>query len=687
MSNTRIIALALSIAMTTSGCSMLDVKKPEDYPLVPALSQKEVVDYYSESLSFDTIVTKNLEKDEVNYVTKDVSDEKRAQLESLLNKAQGILGQAVYPEDTEETKAIVSPETFYYMKTALDDKVLSGGTAISFKEALGYYFIDVTYTVGGMTPGAFTDRVNYLGINGAFRQDAYGVDYIDNAFMTKAVSNINEYYVTNKMAKSLEFDKDTTTLKVNNTSAGIPFNDTAVADESSSSSMADTEIASSEEASSDATSSDAASSTVETVDESPLIGKGTEITARALPFDLKLFNKISGSSTSQTAYMPKLDIVYSIPEVKGQLSGYGIYPAGDDGLKAFGYSRDQIAGTATIRYVFKDDIMNPRNIVGEAVYPVSMELTNSISAVGDVMVPEFVKVEISKLIERSDRAILNCDMTALMSGDIYSDIGKAVLTGFERQHSYVMRNISTLRRVVARDDINKTYVVEVESLRQEGPVEGESYGTYTDSYIVSIAQRGTQFIITDSALTSRILAKEPQIGKDSTIVKRMVALNLAGEITTEQQASITLMLNNLYNASTLRVLNGPKTIKDANGADLTVEYGMYDCFNSDTNLLSSDRKEYLNSLIREQLVKHGVDITATYSGLVTEWMGGADRQAEFTTEEIITYNGFGDAYYMQVYYLASNMQDRWVIDEMNILESRVITDEAEINTIKTRITG
>ena len=39
------------------------------------------------------------------------------------------------------------------------------------------------------------------------------------------------------------------------------------------------------------------------------------------------------------------------------------------------------------------------------------------------------------------------------------------------------------------------------------------------------------------------------------------------------------------------------------GETVTVKKGMYDCFQSDINLLSSEKLEYINSDLRNKLIK------------------------------------------------------------------------------------
>ena len=111
---------------------------------------------------------------------------------------------------------------------------------------------------------------------------------------------------------------------------------------------------------------------------------------------------------------------------------------------------------------------------------------------------------------------------------------------------------------------------------------------------------------------------------------------------------------------------------------------MYDCFNDDTEMLSADKLEELNSRIRSLLVKHGTNVSATHTGVITEWIGGSNNQIEFTTEEIITYNGMDDGVYLKCYYLLSNMSDKWVIDDIQIIEQEDVSG-SELASLVDRI--
>ena len=74
------------------------------------------------------------------------------------------------------------------------------------------------------------------------------------------------------------------------------------------------------------------------------------------------------------------------------------------------------------------------------------------------------------------------------------------------------------------------------------------------------------------------------------------------------------------------------------------------------------------------------------NGIVTEWIGGSENQVEFTTEEVVTYQGHADGVYMQCYYLMSNLEGTWVIDDIQILEQTELSGDGLTSTVQ-RING
>lgn len=567
---------ALSVSML-SGCSLTG-EKVENIPLQPALSQKEVIDYYKQSLAYDTVTSRTTKTNQVTYEMQEVTGPAKTMIISEANKIEAILSR-----NATDAGGVVSPSIHQYMKFVLDDKQLSGSKVAAVNEALGYYFVDMEYKLSAKAPGAFNENVKYLGINGAFKMDAQGALTVDTLFMEKAAGEVTEYLKENPTYKT---------------------------------------------------------------DKSPVPG------VRAPLSDVELYNKAAGMSLTQTAVMPELAFVYQYP-AEG-LSGYCLYPEGNFTLKDFGYSRSQLSGTASIRYVFKKDIIDPTKIEFTNVYLLNYELANGPKIDEAAIIPEFVKTEADKILERSDRAISNNDVSALFTGNIYDDIGVGALYSNMSNYCYNQRHMSKITSIVGRN--GHEYLVGFETLTQESPKGAGTNGTYVSTGYMVVQQETTEFHITDYVVTKKVMTKEPQISLESTIMKRLAALNLTGEVSEESRTGIKEMMQKLYTASTERQLQD-----------------MYDCFDTDTNLLSSTHREYLNSQLRGWLLKFGTDTKSTYMGVISQWIGGADNQVEFFTQELIDYTDRDSGQYMQNYYLVSRYEDKWVIDEMKVVESKVVT--------------
>lgn len=669
MNNRKIamIIACLALASTFTGCKSTFGKSAKEVQLSPQLTESELVDYYAKALSFDTIVSKNLDVDKITYETVDVGEEQSAILTQLVEQIEVELGKMTYTYNEELSKTL-SETTFHYIKALLNDKKIENSKISAISQALGYYFVDVEYEVSSRSIGSIKPSATLLGLNGSFTQDYLGNDSVNTTYINIAVNNLSKYYSTNKLNKSISFNPSDSSLSM----GGVDIPALKVSN---------TTIENKEEVQKEEVDTGVSTPGDDKKEEKPV---ATQSKDRAPKIDTREFNKLAGSSTSDSAYMPRLDLVYTAPGSEGKIGGIGIYPSGDGGLRKFGYDRTQTTGTMTLRYVFKSDVEDRNTIYGINIYPVMYELQSGFSANTDtITVPDFLMQEFEKLLDRSDRAIANTDLSALMSGRIYSDSGVGILAGYTSKYTNLLRNISTIRRIISRDMENNSYLIEVETVRQEGAKGADSYGTYRDKSYVTIEQIGEEFIITDSVTMLRQMTTEPDIDPDSSNTKRLIALNLAGEVPEGSKKEIEGLLDEWYKAGTARILTGPQEVK-INGEKLELARGMYDVFNQDASMLPSDELEYLNSKFRQLLVKHGVNVESTYNGIITEWIGGNENQAEFMTEEIIDYGKKYAARYLQTYYLVSNHNGKWVIDDIKIVES-VDKSSDELSQIIERI--
>ena len=720
-----VFLVATQLVMTgCGGTSAVDV------PLMPRATKQQVLDYYANSLKYDAVITRasDEEKEKTKYEEHIVTDnETIEQLTSLYKQAESNLQNTEYIADG----AVIDEELFNYIKGYLNDLQLSGGKIPEngITSAIGYYFVDVEYNTAPSTYGEFTNLASLIGLRGAFKENYMtGEVTKDDGFIAAALDAGNKYFLENNINKTLVYD-DTNLFQVvdgrtESENSGITETADDTVDETADGTVDDTIDETVDEAGSEVSEENTAEDSEVTEDGNTSDGTGAEDTStedaeniektaedettadvtdeisnitdteynepvsngsRAVKFDVNYINSIVGASAENMYTMPKLSTIYNIPSGNG-ISGDGIYPCGIGGMKLFGYNREKSSGTMTLRYVFQESENGDGTIACKNIYP--KEMKNEIpqfAADSNVIVPDYLIQEFEILLERADRAIVNCDMTTMISDSIFTDIGFGVLRGYKKDSTDILKHMSVIRQVISRSIDNNAYVLEIESTIVEGAKSSNVQGTYRDKSYIVIQQFGKQFKITDWVRVSRDVTDEPDIDAGNSTLKRLVALNLTGEVSDTTKEDVTSLINDLYRASTNRKLNGPYEIETSDGV-VTYERGMYDCFNTDVNLLRSDKKEELNSKIRGYLTAYGTNTKCVYSGVVDEWIGGYKNQAEFTTEELMVYGDNEVGRYFRVYYLVSKMNDVWYIDEMTILDTDEL-DASEIGSMQSRISN
>lgn len=731
-----------SLATSLTGCGGASIIREDvtKYNLPAALTINELKEYYKRSMDFDSIITRNIEVHEEKYELQEVPRPEGSRKErednnklttydkvgDLTRGALSILESMGY-EDTPLFSRMLNNDSYHYLKAFLNDKHITYKGITKMQEALGFYFVDVDFEVGPRDVGEVTGAASLLGINGAFRRDFYtNEDSIDSDYIKMAIGKLNEEYAkdivtykdrkatynpaTNRVSTSKDISTDmsidftdTTALDYSNQDAAdtttqtttgtetIPDNETPMTGPEGTDAV-DTNgtegTENNDQGQTDATQQDDNFSTQGTIVG---IQDGDAMMNIQNPgIDISEWHKIVGSSTEMTAYMPRLDLVFTLPAQEPTqddtyiIGGAGILPIGIGGLKRFGFNRANLTGNLTLRFVYKEDLDSPGDFLNTNVYIKSYQVETGISYNKDEEMATFLDDQFNTLIDDADRAIVNCDMTALMSGKIFADMRTAILRGYENDHTNLLRQISTVRRVIKRNVPMNTYVLEVETLRQEGSKGANSLATYMDTSYVAVEQDNSNFIITDWQLINRTLQKEPDIEPDSLRLKRLIALNLSGDIEDGTKAEVEELLNDLYLSSTYRILNGEKDVVSSTGENIHLNRGMYDCFNPNAEILSSSDKESINSGLRSRLIKYGTNVGAQLNGTVYSWIGGTEKQVEFLTEELITYTGRDDGLYMNCYYMASNMEGKWVIDDLQVIEEQEVKGD-ELKTYRDRL--
>lgn len=808
------MALAILLGVSNvAGCGKeFTSSDVSSYPQAPFSTTQDVIDYYAEALKYDGNAIKREDVvHEIDYTLADVTNgDTVAELKRLTAKAESILSQDDYPIDDSEALKVLSEDNFFYLKGVLDNVALTNSQFQTAQEALGYYFVDVTYDLQAQQPGEFRELVNLLPIDGAFKQDIFTNQYyVDLGTLENIVRLSNKYFLNNNIKKVATLNKDTCEFRVldsdmpggnigfeavtgtgikmyinedgtlSKTGEGIadamagladipqvdengnpidtgaiPEGDGAVVDsEVTNQNMRATEPNEEEPSDGNTTgeveqpeqSDESVPEGAEVEEpineniEAPVDGgeadgavdgaidglgvlddgvdttsgglvnnnpvkdhmTGSDVTIisenRKCQFDPSVINSAAGTAVSKGVGVPELRAYYSLSVPSGDISGYGIYPEGLGGLRLFGFDRSKTTGTATIRYVFKDSDNGDGTILGSNAYVTYLNITNGSDTAESVYIPKYLQTELEKLIDRSDRVIANDDIEGMLSGKIYEDVGPGVLRGFMSRSTGVNSYNSRIKQTLVRNMEENAYELLVEANTSEGPRDVDAYGTYRDTYLVAVQQQGQDFVIIDRVRVKREMTVEPSINPISDVEKRLVALNLSGEVTDEVKAQISTLLNELYTSATYRIGNvgeeGKKNgVTAPDGTKLNITRGMNQLFNTEQTMLDSTSREYMISQLQNAVLRYGANIGCEFRGRVTEYIGGKDDQVEFTTEELHVYEGQSKAYYVTSYYLLSNMQQAWVIDQRTVISDKVLdlnneTDKAEFDEAYARIFG
>ena len=726
------------IVAMISGCQTQSNSNTESLSLVSPLTAQEVLDYYAKALDYDTVIRRNYHPYINNYETTDVTDEKTVNI--ILNELNNVeyeLSQDYYRPDKAGDNYL-SESLYNYIKATLNNKSLnrSSDANVKIKQALGYYFVDVDYEIGNAKMLELNNRKNLIGINGAFHYSpALDTDSVDTLYMRHVVIELNNYFSANSIDKVAIINDDATNFElliVDSDAAGnVDFSDTTLESENSLDATLTDPLTENTESIENIDSidntidntvpdiSETQNNTIETVVKNNEQNK-TDDKTDDYKLSVDLVHKLAGYG-NQIAYIPKLSYITNIKTLENdtELNGYydtearvldgklvdykeyyreyndykksknitingiGLYDSGNLGLQNFGISGKDATGTCTLRFVFKSDLVDPDILLCENIYVLNYSVNPGLSVNNDSKVPDFLMTEFSTVIDRVDRLISNNDISGFAAGHVFDDVSMAVLAGFKENYSNTLRHISVIRNVISRDIKDKAYLLEVESFIQDGAESVDKYASYKDTSYVVIEQRESEFVVSDWMLINRELVVEPDINPYAASLRRIISIGLTDAVTDSDKENVNELMKALYLASTYRVLTvADEPMEMADGT--VIKRGMYDCFNSNIELLSSTEREKYNADLRALLIKYGTTTSAEMTGTVTEWIGSGSGHVEFITEELITYQGRNVGTYINCYYLVSCVEDVWVIDDMQVIVQEEISGE-QLNAVKNRL--
>lgn len=674
-----VVTTALSSLLVT-GCGSYDYSK---IPYEPYLTRQEAVDYYSNQMSYDSIVKRSAVKNnkiEWNKVPDNIADKLWAETSKVITTHQ--LNQGYEGE--------MSRYVHDYLKLTLDSLVLEepdGGFTYTEAENRGYYFVTVDFKTKLNRTGSLKGEANYIGVNGAIIDKTVDgtneVPVLNTGYMASALAKMNEYREKNRLEPYPEYgtaftnnnvdeliDKSIDSSDAEGNKVIAEASTEAPAEESTEQALDENgnPVETQATESSDLDTSNNSNNSYEYSDNNEeAINNSYANNIRQLLYNVKDFNNIVGSSNEQMAAVPYIDMVYEPVEPVGSLSGYGVFAEGAYGLRDFGYKRaDYGTGSIKITFVFKQNAQKRDKFDYSYCY-INEYKTNISLPDKNIVQSSYIDGMLDVAIERADRAIIDKDAPALMGKDIFepSDLG---LKELELRNASNVLSFMT-KRVKTLDRKDKEYLVELERTSESSPRGLGNTAKYKDKYYAVIRQDGVDFKINDIVWVSRTLERIPEPDGDDSITRRLTSLNLAGEVTDQSKSEITEMMNKLTAGINNRVADD-KTTDDGSPV-----YGIYSRFDDDKALLSTEKGEYLKSKLLTRMNKFGSNKKVNVALKFTEWLGGYNDQVEFETEELYTYDGTDKGVYVKNYYLVSHYGKDWVIDDIVPIEEKDVTGE------------
>jgi len=658
-----------SVVLCSTGCGAVGVgisnKSLRSIQLVDSLSSKEIKDHYKKSLEIKDIKkVSSVVNDTVEMIDIDVSNNPGIMKE--IGRIEGLIASNDYEYDK-----YLSRNTYEQIKIMLDDRVYNRSEVVKSAMIREVYVVDIEYTGKVKEAGVLKTDARYLGVHGAFREISNGDTKKDKVYIGK----IDEYI---KCQKDNEFKKVENGLSYKFNHNDITrINDKEdkeplvkeVEEEIKEENIMEYETTDDlvEDIMEYETTDDLVENIMEYETTDDLVEDITDEIKAVVEEDIssgydgkidtKAYNNVFGSSLNETSLMPRLDMVFS-PSVNGtDMGGYGILPQGNTALSSFGIQRDRTRSNVVIRYVLKKDL-STGDLSLQDMYVRDQTIDGVDGFNGDGIFPEFIENEIRKVVDRSDRVISNNDITGLASGNVYSDIRNTIYWGHRLKGTRV-NQVSEVSRFIDRK--NNFYLVEVVTNNYEDVrFDSSGEGLFQDTKLVVIEQKllEGQFVIVDWLNMSRITLVEPEIKFSDGLEKRFTYLSMSGKVPEDIKVGIKHKLQESYYG--------------ANTKDWNVYYAN---LNWDTELLSKTRRDgiYLNT--KSWMERMGSQNDSVYIGAITDWLGGTRDQVELMTMELIMYENSDVAQYMENYYMLSNFDDTWVIDEIKTLELRDVSGD------------
>lgn len=608
-------------------------------------------------------------------------------------------------EDTDFTqfdRKLSNYNTTYYLKNFFDNyKITEIGSNMTMREYSGYYFVTIPVTIAPNEEGTFKVMANYLGLDNCFIRDENRNFMPNIPWIIQSIDAVNDY------RKSLNLEPHAVFIDANTalTSSGTPILNEIPAEtstetveetkEDAANTQADTNADNTAEGAADNTAESTTEETKTQEDIAYITSDISEDTSsalqtvympknmsnaanslytnnlRRLEYDVDEYELVNGTSLAYTAMLPGIEMVYNPIRYaeNSYFNGDGCYKEGISGLTNFEFNADATSGEATIVLIYKQDEYDKDKLAFYTAYVESLKPTNSFedtynvdddNADNYVNVPNFVEEKIKVKVEELDRLINNGDVNGLMRHDTIEDAGLALRLAEYSEVADITTYSSKVQGVLASD--GNVYLVKVKTTVTDSVKDMALPVSYEMTQVFVIRQSDLNFYINDIYVSDKTITKAPYIPEVSQRYREIVNLNLADTMDSEafdttKSEIVNTLLNDLSYSFNDNTLYG--------SAYTSKHYGVEKLLNSNREVLSQDRHDYLMAYMYKNKFLKPDRTDGRLAIQIDNWLQGTDQQVEFTTKELFYYpDDDSIGCYQECYYVVSHFRDMWVIDDI-----------------------
>ena len=598
--------LATMSVMSAVGCGSNEYLS---IPIVDSPTQYELYERFKDNISSDAYTIRGGAYVYENVVYIGTPSYIKDDVDARLAEIEDALAKDYYDESMAD---LITENEFNYIKCQMDDRVYERQSVDFEGYSSGVAVVDVTYKGTIKKQSIKSDYAKYFGVNGVFIKDDKDNGNVirDDTYILRINREILKHFTDTDEEEISEMTEDDI--------SGLAFE---------------------------------------------FVNKNTE------GQNVKLYNQVVGSSMSQIAAMPDIRELVTPESNNGKLGGYGIYTQGGDIALCTGdpdYVNKQVS-TMTIRYVFSvNELKNTCELQKLYVKNYALDLNIPFD---NTVVSEAVNQEINIMLDRADKAILNGDLGALASQEIYYNNRCGIYWGLYNDCTYITKRSTSVSDYVGRetmDGVNKYFIIANTYTSERVKGDGEQTAVYNDVYwlLLTLSGETEEFVISDYVLVSRELIKEPENEYEDEYRGIIQALSVDSEISNEDKQSIRTILDEY---------------------ETLTENRDFDTIKNNVNTISGvmtqyDLEKYIGQ-VQDNANARGKSKTIDVSNAVVNYITGNAVQMEVIVDELIDY-GDGYGMYSSIYIMFRKEDNEWKITEIRYIDSERLSDSNMVSQRK-----